>query len=245
MATRNSTTIGLFVITPYPYVLWTLERLIENSQPAMQAVGSGTSSIEALEKTEGLTPDVFVLDANIGREKCLSSISQLKTSSGVKILVLTGRREESMHGDAVLAGANGVVRTDLPAQTILKAINKVYEGELWLDRAMTSLVFEQMIRERMGEAADSDRAKIASLTDRERELVALAAHHVSATGKVLARMLDLSENTVRKHLTSIYDKLNVPGRLAMCAYANQHGLTSSCQTSQESSPSGDGHSHLH
>jgi len=245
MATGDSTSIQLFIITPYPYVLWTLVKLIEGAQPAMQAVGSGTSFEEALERTEYLTPDLFVLDANIGREKCVGSISQLKTNSRAKILVLTDLRDESLHGDAVLAGANGVVRTELPAQTILKAINKVHEGELWLDRAMTSLVVKQMVGERMGEETESDRAKIASLTERERELVALATNHVSATGKVLARMLDISEYTVRNHLTSIYDKLNVPGRLALCAYANQHGLTPSCQISQKSSPSGDRHDHLH
>lgn len=245
MATGDSTSIQLFIITPYPYVLWTLVKLIEGAQPAMKAVGNGTSFEEALEKTKHLTPDLFVLDSNIGREKCVGSISQLKTHSRAKILVLTDLCDESLHGDAVFAGANGVVRMELPAQAILKAINKVHEGELWLDRAMTSLVVKQMLGNKMDEDAESDRAKIASLTERERELVALATNYVSATGKDLARMLDISEYTVRNHLTSIYDKLNVPSRLALCAYANQYGLTSSCQRTPRSSPSGDRHENLH
>lgn len=168
MATSNAIPIRLFIITPYPYVVWTLERLIESNQSKMETVGSASTCVEALREIDGTAVDIIILDADIGREECIASISKLKTSSGSKVLVLTGLRDESLHGDAALAGASGVVKTESPARTILLAINKVYEGQLWLDRAIASRIFHQKIRERSAEAPDSDRTRIARLTKREK-----------------------------------------------------------------------------
>jgi DNA-binding CsgD family transcriptional regulator len=66
--------------------------------------------------------------------------------------------------------------------------------------------------------------KISSLTEREREIVAVAATHAGANAKAIAEMLFISEHTLRNHLTSIYDKLQVANRLELFAYAHKHGL---------------------
>jgi len=85
MVTRISTTNRRFISAPNPYVLWTLERLVGSSLPAMQGVGSTNGCVEAFERTEGRALDRNVLDANIGRDKWLRPISKLKTSLRAKI----------------------------------------------------------------------------------------------------------------------------------------------------------------
>lgn len=202
----------------------------------MQLAGSATSCIEALEQIDDAAPDLILLDVDLGHEDSISAIPQLKARSRAKILVLIGSRDESLHDDAVLAGASGVVRKESPAEAILTAIGKVHEGQLWLDRVTTGRIFGEISKIRSAQELDPEQAKIASLTDREREVVALAANHVAANGKTLAQMLNISEHTLRNHFTSIYNKLNVSNRIAMYAYAHKYGLTSVSRAPQSTSP---------
>lgn len=226
MATRNSIPIRLFIITPYPYVLWTLERLIESNRPKMETVGSASTCVEALREIDGAALDIIVFDADIGREECIASISTLKTSSGSKVLVLTGSRDESLHGDAVLAGASGVVSKKSPVEAIVTMIDEVHGGERCVDRATTSQVSAATYREKFAEARDLEQAKMRTLSARENDVLALATNYPSATAAMLAQMLDISEHTLRNHLSSIYEKLGVSGRRAMFAFAYMHGVTS-------------------
>jgi two-component system nitrate/nitrite response regulator NarL len=225
VAARNSAPIRVFLINGHRCILWGLERLIESGQPTLQVAGSATSCAEALDRIDATSPDLILLDFDICHENGVVEIPKLMARSHAKILVLTGLRDESLHDKVVLAGACGVVRKEAPAQTILAAIEKVHEGQLWLDRITTGRVLVEFSRRRATQAVDPQRAKIASLTDREMEVVALSASHAGANGKTLARMLNITESTLRNHMTSIYNKLNISNRLAMLAYAKEHGLT--------------------
>jgi DNA-binding NarL/FixJ family response regulator len=134
-------------------------------------------------------------------------------------------RDKAVHDEAVLAGAYGVVEKESPAEIILTAIEKVHEGQIWLDRVSTGRVFVEFSREGAASASDPERAKIASLTYRERELVAVTTSNAGATAKVIAQLLHISEHTLRNHLTSIYTKLDCANRLELFAYAHKYGLT--------------------
>lgn len=226
MDAENSAGIRVFLINGYRCILWGLERLIESRQPALRVAGSATSCAEALEKIDDASPDLILLDVDLGREDLIAAIGKLKSRSPARILVLTGSRNESLPEHAVLAGASGVVRKESPAETILDAIDKTHQGQLWLDRSTTGRVLAAIPRPRTAPAPDPDQVKIASLTVREREIVALAAGYPRATGEALAEMLNISEHAVRNHLTSIYQKLNVSSRLTISAFAYEHGLTS-------------------
>jgi DNA-binding CsgD family transcriptional regulator len=69
-----------------------------------------------------------------------------------------------------------------------------------------------------------EQKKIAQLTVREREIIALAASNAGATARAIAEKLSISEHTLRNHLTSIYEKLGVANRLELYAYAHQQKL---------------------
>lgn len=225
MSVSHSQPIRVFLIDDHHSILWGLERLIESASPAMQVVGSTATWSDALKVIESAAPDVILLDIDLGKENGVDGIPALIAKSKAKILVLTGLRNKSVHDEAVLAGASGVVEKESPAKIILMAIEKVHAGQIWLDRISTGRIFVEFSREGAAHAADPERAKIASLTYRERELVALTTSNAGATAKVIAKLLHISEHTLRNHLTSIYNKLDVANRLELFAYAHKYGLT--------------------
>jgi DNA-binding NarL/FixJ family response regulator len=224
MTPPDTAPIRVFLIDDHRSILWGLERLIHSGKPAMEVVGSTTGCAEALALLDQAAPDVILLDMDLGNENGLDAIPQLMARSTAKILVLTGLRDKSVHDKAVLAGARGVVEKEAPAETILTAIGRVHEGQLWLDRAATGRIFVEFSRQGAAQAADPEEKKISALTGREREIVAALVADAGATARVLAEKLLISEHTLRNHLTSIYDKLDVANRLELFAYAQKHGL---------------------
>jgi two-component system nitrate/nitrite response regulator NarL len=219
-------TIRVFLIDDHRTILWGLEKLIESAKPAMRVVGSATSYGEALKMLDKAAPDVILLDLDLGHENGLDGVPKLVAASQAKVLILTGLRDDSLHREAVLAGARGVVEKEARAETILAAIAKVYAGEVWLDRAATGKLLVEMSRRSASRAAvDPMEQKISALTIREREIIALTLADAGATGKAIAARMHISEHTLRNHLTSIYEKLGVANRLELFAFAHEHKLT--------------------
>lgn len=206
-----------------PLVAWGLERLVESDQPRLALAGSAASVARCLASLERNAPDVVVLD--LDGEEGTASLAELHSRTKAKILVLTGSRDEALHDSAVLAGARGVVDKREEVSTLLKAIERVHAGEIWIDRNATSRIFLELARKKAASAFQPELQKIASLTRRERQTIAALASDASAPGKLVAERLHISEHTLRNHLTSIYSKLAVTNRLALYAYAQQHGLS--------------------
>lgn len=226
MSAPTAKPIRIFLIDDHRTILWGLERLIDSGRPAMEVVGSATNCRDALAELPGAAPDVILLDVDLGAENGIDAIPQLIDSSNAKVLVLTGVRDQAVHDRAVLAGARGVIEKEVPAATILTAIARVHEGQLWLDRAATGRIFVEFSRKGAApQALDPEQRKIAALTDREREIVEVTTRNAGASGKAIAERLHISEHTLRNHLTSIYDKLGVANRLELFAYAHKHNLT--------------------
>jgi len=225
MSTQNSEPIRVFLIDDHRSILWGLERLIESGRPAMRVVGSATSCNEAVGVLDKALPDVILLDLDLGTESGMDAIPKLLEASRARILILTGVRDESVHHEAIIAGARGIVEKEARAESILAAIKKVDEGELWLDRAATGKLLVEISRKNAKRGAlDAEQQKMAALTVREREIIALATANAGATAKAIAQRLHISEHTLRNHLTAIYAKLGVANRLALFAYAHQHKL---------------------
>ena len=217
--------IRVFLIDDHRSILWGLEKLIESAKPDMRVVGSTTSYVQALKVLDKTSPDVILLDLDLGEEKGLDAIPRLMEACSAKILVLTGLRDESAHHSAILAGARGVVEKEALAETILTAIRKVQQGEIWLDRLTTGRLLVEVSRKMEGRnSVNSAQSRIATLTVREREVIALSMANAGATAKAIAEKLSISEHTLRNHLTSIYEKLGVANRLELFAFAHEHKL---------------------
>ena len=217
-------TIRVLLIDDHRSVLWGLERLIESQKPKMEVVGKFTSFAEASPQLAKLAPDVILLDLDLGGEKGIDVIPLLAPITSAKILILTGSRNTALHDQCVIAGAKGVLQKEESADTILSAIERVYEGQLWMDQARMGRIILELSRKKSNTENDPERKKIASLTPRERNIVVAVTTRAGATGSDVAKELHVSESTLRNHLSSIYAKLELTNRLELWDYAHQHGL---------------------
>ncbi|HYC48490.1 MAG TPA: response regulator transcription factor [Burkholderiales bacterium] len=216
--------IRVFIVDDQLSVLWGLERLVGGRNTKMTVVGTATSGARAAEQVTAAKPDVILLDINLGSESGLDAIPALLAQSQARIVAMAGTRNPSMRDQAVLAGARGVVGKEEPPENILKAIEKVHAGELWLDRSTTGRIFVELSRRVKGGAESDEQRRIATLTAREKQIVRLlmSDHETSITA--LAKKIHTSEHTLRNHLTSIYNKLGVKNRLQLHVFANKHRL---------------------
>lgn len=217
--------IRVFIAEDHAITLWGLQRLIDGMAPRMQVVGTASHRAALLAHPAAVTADVILLDLDLAGEDCAESLGDLLRRSAGHVLVLTADDDLDKHRRVVMGGARGVVHKSEPAPTILTAIEKVHQGEVWLNRNLLGQVLGQLTgRAPAPRPDDVHGQRIASLTPREREIIATLVRLRGAKQLALALELGMSENTLRNHLTSIYAKLDVRGRLELHVYATEHGL---------------------
>jgi DNA-binding NarL/FixJ family response regulator len=208
--------INVFLVDDHKTVLWGLEQLVRSAAPRMAVAGTAASCAEMFAALAGTEPDVILLDLDLGGESGLDCLEKLSRQSAARVLVLTGSSDPEVHQRAVFRGARGVVHKQQAADVLLRAIEKVSDGEIWLDRTNLGRVMSALAS---GKSAHPEAAKIAELTPKERQIVAAVVKEKGARGKVIADKLHMSEHTLRNHLTTIYSKLEVAGRMELYIYA--------------------------
>jgi len=223
MSSSNSVLIRVFIIENHNIVLWGLEKLIASAKHPMKVIGRATNCAEGLKLIQKLNADVSLLDIDSDIENGLKEIPKLIAGTKARFLVFTGTRDKLLHEKVVLMGAMGVVDKETPVEKILTAIVKVHEGQVWLDRTVTGRVFVALSRKE-GIVTDAKGENHAKLTKREKEIVEHVTAHAEISARNIAKMLYISEHTLRNHLTSIYDKLEVTNRMELFVYAQKHGI---------------------
>jgi two-component system, NarL family, nitrate/nitrite response regulator NarL len=215
----------VLIVEDHCVVLWGLKKLIEGEAPSMSVVASTDNCWGALAAAQETRPDVVLLDLTLGNESGLDILPQLREAAGGgRVLVLTGLRDAETHRAALRRGASGVICKDEPAEVVLKAIRKVDEGEVWFEREAAFDVLKSLMRGDDETTGDGVAPLVASLTPKEREIITIIASEENSTNKHVALRLRISENTLRNHLSSIYNKLGVGNRLELLKFALSHGL---------------------
>ena len=217
---QSETAIRILLVDDHQIFLAGLRLLIEK-EPDMIVVGTASNRAEALALMQE-HPDIVLLDLDLGNESGIDFLPQLiEPEEPPRVIIVTGVPDPELHLRAVRLGALGVVLKLDPPGFLVKAIRKVHGGEMWLNRPMISTVMTELIHAR-AKKMDSEALKIAELTVREREVIALVAEGMR--NRQIGERLFISEKTVRHYLTSVFDKLGVADRLALMIYAFQHGL---------------------
>jgi two-component system nitrate/nitrite response regulator NarL len=212
----------IMIVDDHPTLVWGLEQLIATQSPRLQVVATAHSADEALHQAQACRPDVVLLDLDLdGSRSGLDILPALSSQQNCLVLVLTGQRKTEVLDQAVQLGARGVLRKDASAETVIKAIDKVHSGEVWLDRASMARMLNGL---RKGPNQNPDQARQATLTQREKKIIQVILAGHGAGNKVLATRLFISEHTLRNHLSSIYHKLGVGNRLELYVYAMAHRL---------------------
>lgn len=214
--------IQILLIDDHQVVREGLKMLIE-SHPNFRIIGEADRGATALHILEKNTVDIVLLDLDLGAENGLDLLPKLLAVGGeAKVLILTGIRNEEEHRRAIMLGAMGIVQKERASDHLIKAIEKVFEGEVWYDRTKMGSVFSDMLSSGKHKDVSSDEAKIAMVTERELEVINLVA--LGLKNRPIGERLFISETTVRHHLTSVFGKLGVSSRLELIIYAFKHGL---------------------
>jgi DNA-binding NarL/FixJ family response regulator len=211
--------ITIMIVDDHVVIRSGLRMLIEHDQN-MRVVAMAGNQEEAMERAASETPDVIILDLLLGDEDALTFLPELcQTSPNSRVLILTGVQNPDSHRRAIRRGAMGIVLKEHAADQLLKAIKKVHEGEVWIERSMVGDMIQELSRPAM---VDPELVKIESLTEREREVIALVGEGLK--NKQVGERLFISETTVTHHLSSVFSKLEVSDRLELIIYAFRHGL---------------------
>jgi two-component system, NarL family, nitrate/nitrite response regulator NarL len=225
MASRTSSAIRILLVDDHAVVRAGL-RMIIQSRAGMMIVGEAGNRDDALALAASEHPGIILLDLDLGGDSGMALIADLIAAAGeARIIILTGLRDPEAHRQAVLLGAMGIVKKEKAAEVLISAIERVHAGEAWLDPSLMAGVLTEMTRSAKGRKTDPEADKIAALTNREREVIALVGEGIKS--KEIAGRLFISETTVRHHLTSIFDKLGVADRVELLIYAYRHGARQS------------------
>jgi two-component system, NarL family, nitrate/nitrite response regulator NarL len=197
-----------------------LRRLLE-SEPEFQVTGEAGDGVEALQLAQQLKPDVLLLDLAMPRMPGLDTLRELATQgSQVKTILLTAAIEKRQIVEALQMGARGVIMKDAATTLLMKGIRTVMNGQFWVGReAVSDMV--SYLRDKAAQQPPPP-AKAYGLTKRELEILSTIVSGLS--NKEIAQKFSLSEDTVKHHLTNIFDKVGVSSRLELALFAINHRL---------------------
>ncbi len=216
--------IRVFVVSDHRLLLGALTDQISSAARDLVLAGSCASLAQASELLKTAAADILLLDMDGESDAVLPFISALQEAMSIRILLLTRRQDHALEDKAVVLGARGLIDRDTPAEQLLNALEKVHQGQVWLNREATGRVFVELARQGRDKPLVSADAMVAHLTEREQHIMACIARSSGEPGKTIAAKLHISESTLRNHLTAIYGKLGVVNRHGLLAYAYQHGL---------------------
>jgi DNA-binding NarL/FixJ family response regulator len=217
MQTPLGQSIRVLIIDDQAIVSASLHILLD-SMPWLQVIGEALNAVDALLVARNAHPDIILLDIDLGDTDGLDLLPELLSAAPeARVVILTGLLDPEIHRRAVRLGAMGLVTKDKPTEVLLQAIAKVHAGEVWLDRTLLASVLGEMTRGGKARCDDPEALKIATLTAREREVIALLGQ--GCKNKQIADHLCIAEATVRHHLTSIFAKLGVSVIIVMVIFA--------------------------
>lgn len=214
--------IRILLVDDHKTMLWGLERLVQAEGAAFDLVGSAGEPLEATRLCAELTPDIVLLDLDLKGSSSLEILPALLSNGVTRAVILSANRDQATLASAVKLGARGVVSKEAPTEDVLAAVRKVHGGEYWLEPALMQALLGQLTAPAPRD--DPDARRIATLTAREREVIGMIVQGKGALNKELAERAFISERTLRNHLSTIYQKLDVANRLELYVYATTHGL---------------------
>lgn len=188
-----------------------VQELLE-AESDITVIGTASDGETALQLTTELSPDVLLLDIKMPGLSGIEVMQQLAAADIViPTVILSAYADPSYIHQVLAAGAAGYLTKDEDMDFIVDAVRAVAQGEKgWLSQ-------------RAAAEARAEESPATLLTSREREVLALTAQGYS--NDQIANELEISERTVRFHLSNIYDKVEVESRAALIVWVNKHGLS--------------------
>jgi len=216
--------IKVLAVDPQKIILLGIEKLISEN-PRFTLSATAFNGEDALKEVRNHKPDLILLEPDFENEDGISLISSLIESSDANVLILTSSRNSALHDQAIVKGARGIVLKTESTELLLKAMEKIHQGELWLNRNATSRILQQVTQTKHSREMNAEQNKLSNLTPKEEKITRAIQLHSQKTLKEIANTLHISEHTLRNHLASIYDKVGVRNRMELYVFCGKHQKT--------------------
>jgi len=191
---------------------------IISTYPDIEIAGMAGTVQEAVELARTIKPDIILMDYSLpdgtGAEATRSILEELPDC---KTIFLTMSEDEETLFAAIRSGAKGYLLKNMAPQKLVAAIKSVQKGEAALSRKMTMRVLEELSRSKKTQMTEN-------VTITLREIEVLKALAAGLSNQEIANRLYISENTVKSHVHSILEKLNLSDRKEAAEYARKHAL---------------------
>lgn len=212
--------IRIIIADDHPVVRIGVRNMLARDN-VIDIVGEATDGDEAISQVVNLAPDILLLDLEMPRMPGLEAMRAIMSDSlHVKILMLTSTITTQQIIEALQIGARGIVLKNVLADHLRTAISTVHAGDYWIGgKRVVNLV--GALQELMDKAA-APPPKTYGLTPRELEVVGCIVEGFS--NRDIAKEFGLSEETVKRHLSNIFDKTGVSTRLELALFAISHRL---------------------
>lgn len=184
---------------------------------SIQVVGEAANGVECLEKLGEYDPEVLLLDINMPEKNGIDVLKKMKEDkSPVKVLILTVHSELEYLLNAVDIGVEGYIMKDSDSSELKKAIRAVRDGENYIQPSLIPALNNRLLNR------DIDKDKVASLTNRELEVLVQVANGMF--NKEIATNLNISERTVKNHISNIFKKIDVSDRTQAAVFAIKNNI---------------------
>ncbi len=211
-------TIRVMIIHASRVLRTALGNLIEQQQ-GFRVAGAAGSVDDALNMFNRAPPDYDLILVDSGLAVS-GSVEKLQSVSLAKIMMIAADETDAALDGWIKEGARGIIGVDADVSHLIKAMSKVYEGEYWLNRQVTSRILSSLGQ--YAKELTPEQLLIKSLTAKEKDVARAILRGNGETLRATAQALEISENTLRNHLTSVYSKLKVANRTELFIFAQQY-----------------------
>jgi DNA-binding NarL/FixJ family response regulator len=196
-------------------------RVVLEGETDLRVVADARDVMHAIEEAERTPPDVAVVHVSARTHDGLRGAALIRENfPDCRVLVLSDEEDHRALIEALEAGASGYLTKEAPLSDLIGAVRAVHRGETLVPPRMLGPLVKTLMRRRREH--DEARRRVALLTRREREVLALLAH--GATKEVIAEALVISPQTARTHIQNILDKLSVHSQLEAVAFVRRDGI---------------------